>query len=280
MTEKPKHLLDSVSESPKRPPEVPKTASEYISADEEEQQQQVSMSPNPGNGIQRYLVAIEYIGTRFSGSQHQPNCRTVVGALKVRFYASISFVFGKFIPIFLFFFGMWKFHFLLLKKQKSTVQMIDFSWFSNSEILTTSYFFPFIFYCLWHKKSSFYCLLSVIFIYFVIPVLLSSKRRICFGMYQYSPCILFSRMLLDENASYCFVSTDWLMLGVLWLVQEAFRKFIGQPVSICCSSRTVSIYSATRFILFLTVGYFLHCRLVFLSFFITWNLTETHWTHT
>ncbi|KAK8522378.1 hypothetical protein V6N12_056089 [Hibiscus sabdariffa] len=32
--------------------------------------------------IQRYLVAIEYIGTRFSGSQQQPNCRTVVGVLE------------------------------------------------------------------------------------------------------------------------------------------------------------------------------------------------------
>ncbi|XP_041014078.1 tRNA pseudouridine synthase A [Juglans microcarpa x Juglans regia] len=66
MTANPKHLLD-------------------ISADEEEQQQRVSMSPNPGNGIQRYLVAIEYIGTRFSGSQQQPNFRTVVGALEEAF---------------------------------------------------------------------------------------------------------------------------------------------------------------------------------------------------
>lgn len=38
------------------------------------------MSQN--RGIQRYLVAVEYIGTRFSGSQRQPNCRTVVGVLE------------------------------------------------------------------------------------------------------------------------------------------------------------------------------------------------------
>lgn len=61
-------------------------------------------------------------------------------------------------------------------------------------------------------------------------------------------------MLLDENASYSFVLTDWLMLGVLWLVQEAFRKFIGQPVTIGCSSRTVSVSSATRFICFFFNG--------------------------
>ncbi|KAG1370023.1 tRNA pseudouridine synthase [Cocos nucifera] len=39
------------------------------------------MSQNPR--IQRYLVAVEYIGTRFSGSQKQPNCRTVVGVLEL-----------------------------------------------------------------------------------------------------------------------------------------------------------------------------------------------------
>ncbi|KAI4375832.1 hypothetical protein MLD38_013653 [Melastoma candidum] len=38
---------------------------------------------NPG--VQRYLVAIEYIGTRFSGSQQQLNCRTVVGVLEDAF---------------------------------------------------------------------------------------------------------------------------------------------------------------------------------------------------
>jgi len=37
---------------------------------------------------QRYLVAVEYVGTRFSGSQQQPNQRTVVGVLEVRALAS------------------------------------------------------------------------------------------------------------------------------------------------------------------------------------------------
>lgn len=41
------------------------------------------MNPNPR--IQRYLIAIEYIGTRFSGAQQQSNCRTVVGALEEAF---------------------------------------------------------------------------------------------------------------------------------------------------------------------------------------------------
>ena len=33
---------------------------------------------------QRYLVAVEYAGTRFFGSQQQPNKRTVVGVLEVK----------------------------------------------------------------------------------------------------------------------------------------------------------------------------------------------------
>ncbi|OMO92264.1 Pseudouridine synthase I, TruA [Corchorus olitorius] len=46
------------------------------------------MSKNPRT--QRYLVAIEYIGTRFSGSQQQLNCRTVVGALEEAFHKFIG----------------------------------------------------------------------------------------------------------------------------------------------------------------------------------------------
>jgi tRNA pseudouridine38-40 synthase len=34
---------------------------------------------------QRYLIAVEYAGTRFSGSQQQPDKRTVVGVLEVKF---------------------------------------------------------------------------------------------------------------------------------------------------------------------------------------------------
>ncbi|CAL4903835.1 unnamed protein product [Urochloa decumbens] len=39
---------------------------------------------------QRYLVAVEYIGTRFSGSQQQPNQRTVVGVLEEAFHKFIG----------------------------------------------------------------------------------------------------------------------------------------------------------------------------------------------
>ncbi|XP_076909997.1 uncharacterized protein LOC143567467 [Bidens hawaiensis] len=41
--------------------------------------------------IQRYLIAIEYVGTRFSGAQQQAaNCRTVVGALQTAFHNFIG----------------------------------------------------------------------------------------------------------------------------------------------------------------------------------------------
>ncbi|KAL6515224.1 hypothetical protein OROHE_018856 [Orobanche hederae] len=46
------------------------------------------MSANPR--IQRYLVAVEYIGTRFSGAQKQPTDRTVVGALEDAFQKFIG----------------------------------------------------------------------------------------------------------------------------------------------------------------------------------------------
>ncbi|KAL5226100.1 hypothetical protein ABZP36_012739 [Zizania latifolia] len=39
---------------------------------------------------QRYLVAVEYVGTRFSGSQQQPNQRTVVGVLEEAFHKFIG----------------------------------------------------------------------------------------------------------------------------------------------------------------------------------------------
>ncbi|XP_039138461.1 tRNA pseudouridine synthase A isoform X2 [Dioscorea cayenensis subsp. rotundata] len=51
--------------------------------EEEEEEKPVRVEPNPR--MQRYLVAVEYIGTRFSGSQKQPNCRTVVGTLEEAF---------------------------------------------------------------------------------------------------------------------------------------------------------------------------------------------------
>ncbi|KAF5448128.1 hypothetical protein F2P56_028686 [Juglans regia] len=87
MTENPKHLLDSVSESTRRPSKIAKTAAQNLSNDEEEQQE-APMGPSPRT--QRYLVAIEYIGTRFSGSQQQPNFRTVVGVLEEAFHKFIG----------------------------------------------------------------------------------------------------------------------------------------------------------------------------------------------
>lgn len=53
-----------------------------FSDEEEGHESELSMSPeNPR--VQRYLVAIEYVGTRFFGSQQQPKDRTVVGVLQV-----------------------------------------------------------------------------------------------------------------------------------------------------------------------------------------------------
>ncbi|TYJ50339.1 hypothetical protein E1A91_A01G199200v1 [Gossypium mustelinum] len=63
-----------------RPSKILKTQDHNDQDKEDKQLQDLSMSKNPR--IQRYLVAIEYIGTRFSGSQEQPNCRTVVGVLE------------------------------------------------------------------------------------------------------------------------------------------------------------------------------------------------------
>ncbi|TQE07371.1 hypothetical protein C1H46_007024 [Malus baccata] len=84
MSENLKHPLEldsiSNSQSPQRPSKISKTADDLSDGDQESQQPQ-SMSQHPR--IQRYLLAIEYIGTRFSGSQQQSNCRTVVGVLEV-----------------------------------------------------------------------------------------------------------------------------------------------------------------------------------------------------
>ncbi|KAD0390753.1 hypothetical protein E3N88_44336 [Mikania micrantha] len=50
--------------------------------DQPEKPENRTMGQNPST-IQRYLIAIEYIGTRFSGAQQQAtNCRTVVGVLQ------------------------------------------------------------------------------------------------------------------------------------------------------------------------------------------------------
>ncbi|GAB4847858.1 hypothetical protein Ancab_026919 [Ancistrocladus abbreviatus] len=74
------HLLDwRLPESPERPAKIARTEEEEVVALRKE----IMSRRNPG--MQRYLVAVEYIGTRFSGSQKQPNCRTVVGVLEAAF---------------------------------------------------------------------------------------------------------------------------------------------------------------------------------------------------
>ncbi|BFG19919.1 hypothetical protein CerSpe_061920 [Prunus speciosa] len=90
MTENLKHPLDSISgsHSPHRPSKISKTTDDHSDDEQQQQQQPESMSQRPG--IQRYLLAIEYIGTRFSGSQQQSNCRTVVGVLEEAFHKFIG----------------------------------------------------------------------------------------------------------------------------------------------------------------------------------------------
>lgn len=86
MGENSKHTLETSSpDSPERPSKVTKTE-DFREEHEEQQLLNVVEQPmNPNPGVQRYLVAIEYIGSRFSGSQKQPKCRTVVGVLEVVF---------------------------------------------------------------------------------------------------------------------------------------------------------------------------------------------------
>lgn len=83
MTDNIKHPLETCYlVEPTRPSKVAKTTTEDLSEDDQQPESTIDpMSQNPK--FQRYLVAIEYIGTRFSGSQQQSNCRTVVGVLEV-----------------------------------------------------------------------------------------------------------------------------------------------------------------------------------------------------
>jgi tRNA pseudouridine38-40 synthase len=76
----------SPEESPnERPSKISKTLQEEgDSSEEEEEKEAVDKSMKPG--LRRYLVAVEYIGTRFCGSQQQLNHRTVVGVLQVLFF--------------------------------------------------------------------------------------------------------------------------------------------------------------------------------------------------
>ncbi|KAI5661641.1 hypothetical protein M9H77_20964 [Catharanthus roseus] len=87
---------DNSSERPKKIARVElEDPIEEDDEDEEEQNQQkesvfseMKMNTNPR--IQRYLIAIEYIGTRFSGAQQQSNARTVVGVLQDAFHKFIG----------------------------------------------------------------------------------------------------------------------------------------------------------------------------------------------
>ncbi|KAL7119641.1 hypothetical protein ACP275_02G074900 [Erythranthe tilingii] len=81
-------------ESPQRPSKLAKFDGVDFSGDGEEEEEEAgefaekNMVPNPR--IQRYLVAIEYLGTRFSGAQQQPTGRTVVGVLEDAFQKFIG----------------------------------------------------------------------------------------------------------------------------------------------------------------------------------------------
>ncbi|KAG8368850.1 hypothetical protein BUALT_Bualt15G0089600 [Buddleja alternifolia] len=82
-------------ESPQRPSKLPKITAGDSSGDEEDSGggereliERGNMNPNPR--LQRYLVAIEYIGTRFSGAQKQATYRTVVGVLEDAFQKFIG----------------------------------------------------------------------------------------------------------------------------------------------------------------------------------------------
>lgn len=66
-----------------------------VAAEIEEKVRGESLTIRSGNRSQRYLVSIEYIGTRFLGSQRQPNFRTVIGCLEVNFVSFVLFLSTK-----------------------------------------------------------------------------------------------------------------------------------------------------------------------------------------
>lgn len=86
-----KRSLDSLSFSSK-PLKVSRAEDreDEVAAETEEKVRGEGTIISSGNRSQRYLVSIEYIGTRFLGSQKQPNFRTVVGCLEVNI-ASLDF---------------------------------------------------------------------------------------------------------------------------------------------------------------------------------------------
>ncbi|KAL8160068.1 hypothetical protein V2J09_001605 [Rumex salicifolius] len=93
-----KHNRGQHSQSPQRPPKVSKSLGEdprHIYDEEGEVEEESGVTDlgdiaqnqlmNSKIGMRRYLVAIEYNGTHFFGSQQQPTHRTVVGVLEEAF---------------------------------------------------------------------------------------------------------------------------------------------------------------------------------------------------
>ncbi|KAL1539167.1 tRNA pseudouridine(38-40) synthase [Salvia divinorum] len=75
-------------ESPLQPPcKLPRIDAREST---EEETESVERNMTPNSRTQRYLVAIEYIGTRFSGAQQQSTCRTVMGVLQDAFQKFIG----------------------------------------------------------------------------------------------------------------------------------------------------------------------------------------------
>ncbi|KAG2267762.1 hypothetical protein Bca4012_061719 [Brassica carinata] len=89
-----KHPLDDSTASQERLSKVARIIDEFSDEEEEAGQGLViseeseMLVKNPR--MQRYLIAIEYIGTRFFGSQQQPKYRTVVGVLQEAFHKFIG----------------------------------------------------------------------------------------------------------------------------------------------------------------------------------------------
>lgn len=69
--------------SPERPQKIPRVDEEDDAVEEADNDGNSEIRMNPNPRVQRYLIAVEYIGTRFSGAQQQAKCRTVVGVLEV-----------------------------------------------------------------------------------------------------------------------------------------------------------------------------------------------------
>ncbi|KAJ4717444.1 tRNA pseudouridine synthase [Melia azedarach] len=95
MTKFSKHILQCKAECSKRLSNAARNEEEEVEESVEENAveecEEVSESRNLSDsgtenpGMQRYLVAVEYIGTRFAGAQKQPQGRTVAGILEEAF---------------------------------------------------------------------------------------------------------------------------------------------------------------------------------------------------